>query len=78
MCLILSLLFLPQPCLRLMNKKTDSFLGFYGGRMDDLRGNTESRNLSHYSNKIHTSYFNGISEISTPFASLEERMRFSG
>lgn len=56
----------------------DSFLGFYGGRMDDLRGNTESRNLSHYSNKIHTSYFNGISEISTPFASLEERMRFSG
>lgn len=71
-------MFLPQPCLRLMNKKTDPFLGFCGGRMDDLRGNTESHNLSHYSNKIHTFYFNGISENFTPFGSQEERMRFSG
>lgn len=60
------------------NEREDRFIScFPGGRTDYLRGNTESRNLSHYSNKIHTFNFNGVSENFTPFGNREERMRCS-
>lgn len=74
MGLVLSLLLLPWPWLRLMNKQIDQFLGFCEGRRDGSKGNIESHNSLHDSSQIHTFYFNGVSKNFTP---LERKNEFS-